>query len=90
MNSILPNNPDSWKGYTIEEIRYKRAVNILKMEVVRERIVSHSTRRAVTASDTFYGNLVQRLFKSISMAEYAFLAFKGVRQAQKLFRLFRR
>lgn len=88
MNSILPHNPDSWKGYTLDEIRYKRAVNILKMEVTRERMASK--KPGSSGSGSFYGSLLTRVFKSLSMAEYAFFFFKGIKQAEKLVRLFRR
>lgn len=88
MHSILPNNPDSWKGYTLDEIRYRRAVNLLKMEITRERIMSRKPNAGLGGS--FYSSLLSRVFKSLSLAEYAFVFFKGLKQAEKLIKLFRR
>lgn len=88
MNSILPHNPGNWKGYTLEEIRYKRAVNLLKLEITRERIMSRKPGLGI--NNSFYSSLFLRVFKSLSLAEYALIFFKGVKQAEKIIRLFRR
>ena len=34
----------SWKGFTLEDIRYRRAINTVKMEIEKERLMSETTR----------------------------------------------
>lgn len=86
----MQRNNNTWQGYTIEEIRHRRAINSLKMDVMRERIMNRKHRVGAGVHRALYGNMLQNVFKSLSMAEYAFLLYKGFKQVEKLMRLFRR
>ena len=47
------------------------------MDVMRERILNRKHRVGAGMHRALYGNMLQNVFKSLSMAEYAFLLYKG-------------
>ena len=81
----------SWKGFTLEDIRYRRAINTVKMEIEKERLMSETTQLVGnTTQGLFTSATVRKLFSGFSYLDYGVLASQVFRQIQKVFRLFRR
>ena len=74
----MQRNNNTRQGYAIEEIRHRRAINSLKMDVMRERILNRKHRVGAGMHRALYGNMLQNVFKSLSMAEYAFYCIKAL------------
>ena len=80
-----------WKGYTIEDLRYRRAVNQVKMEMAREQLRSKASKIAnFQAFGLIKGNgILGQVLSGFSMLDYGILAFQGVKQVSRLYRLFK-
>lgn len=77
---------DNWRGYTLEELRYRRAYVDARRELERERIAYNlSNWRQHTASAA--GTTLKRIGTAIPAVNYA-VAAVGV--GMKVMRLFRR
>ena len=95
-DSLPPHDPASsakrWSGYTIDDLRYRRAVNHVKMEMVREQLRSKAAKVSnFKMLDTFKSNrLIGKILSGFSMLDYGILAFQGVRQATRLYQFFKK
>lgn len=80
-----------WKGLTLEDIRYRRAINHVKMEIEKERLMSETSQLVGnTTQGLFSSSMARKLFSGFSYLNYGVLAFQVFRQFQKVYRLFRR
>lgn len=78
-------NDPQWKGYTIDELRYRRAYIVARLEVEKERMATTSRR--------FYGNtgltptagIMGKVFGSLNYIDYAVLAFRLGKRVYSLF-----
>lgn len=81
-----------WNGYTIDDLRYRRAVNHVKIEMARQQLAAKvagaTSMRALGSLKG--GRLLGRLMSGLSAFDYALLAYQGARQAVRLYRLFHR
>lgn len=94
--SLPPHDPASsarrWNGYTIDDLRYRRAVNQVKTEMIREQLMSKVSRVTnFKALGALGGNkLLGKILSGFSMLDYGILAFQGVKQATRLYHLMKR
>lgn len=76
---------DTWKGYSLEELRFQRMLALTRIEVERSKLLdaAEDTRRnlPVVGSAT-----ASTLFSSISKVEYIILAIRLFRKLAPLFR----
>lgn len=81
-----------WQGYTIDDLRYRRAVNHVRIEMTRRQLaakVADATNLRSLGSHRG-GRMLGRIFSGLSMLDYAILAYQGTRQVMRLYRLLRR
>ena len=64
-----------WKGYTIDELRYQKALALLKLEVQKERFSLMKTR-LVSFPDTGVGKMFGKLFSSSKAITYVIAGYK--------------
>ncbi len=78
---------ENWTGYTLEELRYQRAMILARIEMEKQGIV-HGFQHAKESIPLISGGrkgLVGKLLGSLSYIDYALLAFRAVRSVSKLF-----
>lgn len=80
-----------WKGLTLEDIRYRRAINHVRLEIEKERLMSATSQLVGnTTQGLFSSSMARKLFSGFSYLDYGVLAFQVFKQSRKIFRLFRR
>lgn len=89
-----PAEPDnSWRGYTLADLRYQRAVNEVRIAMEQERLLNRFDRIVnpkAHPSPKGESGVVSRVLRGISLMDYAMIAFTGGRQLMKIYRFFRR
>lgn len=85
----LHSNENSFKGYTLEELRARKVVNELKIDIVKNRI-----RRVVSPHESQKANTVKGYVKGFDFMmryfNYAVLTFGISRRLLRLFRRFKK
>ncbi|WP_289158668.1 hypothetical protein [uncultured Muribaculum sp.] len=83
---------EKWKGYTLADLRYQRAINHVRMEMERERLANSMTRlNDMKSKFTLPGNgLLQKVFAGFSIFDYALLAITTGKQIRKVYRFFKK
>lgn len=89
-----PAEPDnSWRGYTLADLRYRRAVNEVRIAMEQERLLNRFDRiinpKAHPVQKGEPG-VVSRILRGISLVDYAMIAFSGGKQLMKIYRFFSR
>jgi len=80
-----------WKGLTLEDIRYRRAINHVKMEIEKERLLSQTSQLVGnTTQGLMSSSMARKMFSGFSYIDYGVLAFQVFKQVQRVYRLFRR
>ena len=79
-----------WAGYTLDDLRYRRAVNQVKMEMERERFMARTTKIVNRQQNMFGGGVVKKIFTGFSILDYAMLAIQTGKQIRKIYRFFRK
>lgn len=90
---------DKFKGYTIDELRYRKALVTLKLEFCKEQIAS--TMRVFADKDTYFGNnkkiksvfdssMIGRIFKGLNYADYIMLGISTFSSIRKIISFFKR
>lgn len=84
---MMTTNNNQWKGYTLDELRYRRALVGARIEIEKYRLNALTEQyRNMPQRLTGSGSLVGRVMGAFSYAEYAILGFRLVRRMVKLFR----
>ncbi len=87
-----------WRGYTLEQLSHRRAVNAIKQEMTMEQLAGAYSQLAsgnVASGEPAAGNatladrLSSRLSKVITYATYGAQALKIVRQVKDVINQFR-
>lgn len=85
MDSYTIHKPEQeWKGLTLDEIRYARALTETRILISREIV---GARAKATFNGSGGRSLVGRMFGSLSLMDYGVFA---LRIGSKFFKLFRR
>lgn len=79
-----------WSGYTLDDLRYQRAVNHVKMEVKREKLTSAAHQIMTRQQSGFAGGMMKKVFTGFTIVDYALLAFQATKQIRKIYRVFKR
>lgn len=93
--------PESkFKGYTLEEIRYQRALVSLQMEFCKTRLLRNvhnlqkrspfSASSAATSLPGKVGFVASKLFAGLNYLDYAMIGFSLFGTVRKVFSFFRR
>lgn len=93
-----PNN--NFHGYTIEELRYQRALVALQKEFCKNKIFKNvnNLKKAdlfapVSGAGKFgakSSSLVSKLLSGLNYLDYAMLGFSAFKSGRKIFRLFKK
>lgn len=88
-----------FKGYTIDEIRYRRALVGLKSQFVKEHLINESTRlshynpfgaKQKSGKSGMVVGLASKLLKGLSYMDYFSLGLTAFGTVNKVLKLFRR
>lgn len=79
-----------WNGYTIDDLRYRRAVNQVKLEMTRRQLAAKvaDATSLRPLGQLRGGRLLSRLLSGLSALDYGILAYQGAKQAIRIYRLF--
>lgn len=80
----------NWKGYSFEELRYKRALTTIKCELEKDQlkaaIASLKQGGLPLIAGGNKGGLMSKILGALDVADYSLIAFKLVHRIYKLFR----
>ena len=79
LNAALNPSHGKWKGYTLSELRFQRALTLVRMDIVADRLRSQTQRFDNQLNSIMSGNIFLRLFSNINFAEYAVVAVRTIR-----------
>ena len=94
-----PHNEESFKGYTLDELKYQRALLLLKKEYLREKMNSQiaDVKKRVpllnggsSISGLSSSGMVRRVMKGLNFADYLMLGFSMFNAGRKVVSLFKR
>lgn len=96
----ITGNKKKFKGYSIEDIRYQRALIALRREFCKSKL-NHSAKKISSFSPfgqpskkqskwSSIGLVAQKLLGGVSYLEYAMVGFSIFNSGRKIFSLFRR
>ena len=77
-----------WSGYTLDDLRYQRAVNHVKMEVERERLATATHQIINRQQSGLGGGIMKKMFTGFTVIDYALLAYQATRQIRRIYRMF--
>lgn len=90
---------DDFKGYTMEELRYQRALLALKKEYVKEKAL-HSTMEIKEQIPILNGNspafslkshgLAGKILRGLDFADYIVLGMQGIKIGKKIGSFFKK
>ena len=79
-----------WKGYDIDELRYRRAYMLARCEIEKMRIMGRiDSMRSSMPSIASGGGIAARILKGLSYFDYAFIAYRVASRTTKLLSKFR-
>ena len=87
--SALRHKKHGFRGYTLEELRYRRVVNRLKIDIAQERLRMTVSRQAKKEETTVAG-VVSGFQNIMRYADIAMVAFGITRKVSSFFRKFSR
>ena len=67
--------PEKWKGYTIDEIQYQKALVLLRLEMQKERLASVRNGSAAFMSGRF-GKVLSAVSSHKNIFAYLFAGYK--------------
>ena len=88
-----------FKGYTLHEIRYYRALAALQREFAKEKLVAQALRmrrRGIMGSGSNRGvmakagGIASKLFGGMNYVDYAMMGFSAFSTIRKIFKFFRK
>ncbi len=82
-----PRTENDWPGYTLDELRMRRAVVEARMEIQKYKLSAQlSSMREKTPLFGGNGSLFSRITGALSLTEYAFLGIKLFKLVSSIFR----
>lgn len=79
----LPAKTVTWRGYTLDELRYERVIALTRIEIEKSKLIdaSETTREQLPLIGR---STATSLFRSISKIEYLIIAIKLFRKIAPL------
>jgi hypothetical protein len=79
---------NEWKGYTLDELRYRRALSLVKREIGRNQLMNSVNDVKTRVSDNGIRGLMANnsLMKKMKLTDYVLLGFKLSNVFYKLWR----
>lgn len=92
-NISVQSKPETdWPGMTLEELRYQRALTIARIEIAKELIMIQGNQlyQGKVAGPTHRRGVFGRMLSTLSVVDYAMLAFKFSRRLASVYRSFKK
>lgn len=83
-NKTVPHHAADWSGYTIDELRYQRAINSARLEIQKERLLNQVATIRGTFGTVEGKGIFGKMIRSLNYFDYAVLAFQTVRRMRSL------
>lgn len=84
------NPPASWKGYSFDELRYQRTLNMARIEITKQMLAVQASsiyeNNFRLSGSSGKGGIMSRFMSTLSFMDYSVIAF---RIGSKLFSLYR-
>ncbi len=87
---LLARDDENWKGYTLDDLRYERAVALARLEIQKEKLAMSASEMRSGVPGIAGGGILGKLMGSLNYLDYAILAFRTFRFVSKRFRSFRK
>lgn len=81
---------DDWKGYTLAELRFERALTLVRMDIAADKLRRQTQAIDGRMSSALSGNLFIKLLSGFNFAEYASMAVRTVRTVVRFWKAMRR
>lgn len=85
-----PHTHPEWQGYTIDELRYQRALTSARLEIQKERLLNQYAAIRGNFGSLKPTGIYGKIFNSLSFIDYGVLAFRTIRRVTGIIRSFRR
>lgn len=90
--NIIEKPEKKFKGYTMDELRYQRAMIALQKEFAKQRI-SHRVRNLkhysiFSKNSSKVGNVATKLLSGVSYIDYALIGYSLFNSGRKIFSIF--
>lgn len=102
VNDTIPNKPDDsgeFRGYSIEELRYQRALIALRKEFCKSKMIHNANRirkhgffgrNGTTSRVAHVGGLASKIVSGLGYLDYVMIGMSLFGTGRKIFRFFRR
>ena len=80
----------SWKGYTLDELQYRRAVTLTRIEIQKGKMFQQVQSAGINgdfSTKGITGVLMKKFFGNMSIVDYVFIGFKVARTALKFIQI---
>ncbi len=87
-----PHNTKEFKGYSIEELRYQRALIALRKDFCRSKMVHNADRvrkRGTTSRVAHVGGLATKIISGLGYLDYVMIGMSAFGTGRKIFKFFR-
>ena len=85
----IPEEPQ-WGGYTLDEIRYRRALTMARIQIEKERIGMGARQIYAAKMNRMPGvkgsGIVSKMMSALTMADYAVIGIKLVRKLSSIYK----
>ncbi|MCM1110896.1 MAG: hypothetical protein NC336_06810 [Clostridium sp.] len=85
-----PHTEPNWQGYTLDELRYQRALTAARLEIQKERLMNQTQTLRGTFGALQPKGVVGKMLRSLDVIDYGILAFRTVSRITSLLRHARR
>lgn len=92
LTTEINSDENSWRGYTLSELRYRRAYVQVKLEMAREALFSRSKsvmNNGVIPMKGVTGGIMGKVMGALDYFDYAFLAYKAGSKIIHIFKALR-
>lgn len=98
-NKNLETGVEEFKGYTLDELRYQRALLLVKREFLREKALkeTNAIKERITGNNGKWGlglfspkGIAGKLIRGLDFADYFILGYQALRIGKKLGGMFRK
>ena len=80
---------EKWHGYTIDELRHRRAVSLVRLEM-QKAMLAGSFKSATGALSVAKQQLTGNIDGKLKFANYLLIGYKSVKVAMKMWNTFKR
>jgi len=85
----IPEDPQ-WSGYTLDEIRYRRALTLTRIQIEKERINIGARQIYSTKMTNIPGikgsGIVSKMMSALTMADYAVIGIRLMRKISSIYK----